>query len=216
MRTIVLSDCHGQPWLITNVLRHAHYHPGDQLVFAGDFLDIGDDPERCLALLQHNNAKILWGNHDLAIRLGRTIFPQSIYMANFLDALREWDKPFDVAIAIDDDVLVTHAGLCSKYDFPGMDVNGIATELNKMPLEDIWHDWSPVWWRPGEIAPYPNITQVIGHTPPGWVQAHYFMSDLSKLYFVDPYTPEGFDKNRYRYAVIEDGKVTIYDSVRKL
>ena len=54
MKTVILSDCHGQPHLITNVLKHSG--SWDRLIFAGDILDIGPNALECFNILQNNNA----------------------------------------------------------------------------------------------------------------------------------------------------------------
>jgi hypothetical protein len=52
--------------------------------------------------------------------------------------------------------------------------------------------------------------QVCGHTPPEAIPTQI------DYYSVDPYSRKGFGKNRYRYAIIEDGKVLICDSNQKV
>ena len=77
MRTIVLSDCHGHPQLVTAALEDAGFVNGrDRLVFAGDFLDRGPLPAACLEVLEEAGAEMLLGNHDAAILLGQQIWPQ--------------------------------------------------------------------------------------------------------------------------------------------
>ena len=74
-KTVVIADCHGRTDLITNAINDCPDY--DRLIFAGDFVDIGPEPEQCLELLLDLNARILWGNHDLAVLFGERIHPSS-------------------------------------------------------------------------------------------------------------------------------------------
>jgi hypothetical protein len=71
---------------------------------------------------------------------------------------------------------------------------------------DFWADDSPLWFRPGLLQPLLGIVQVAGHTP-----AERLPKDEG-FYSIDPYSRHGFTKDRYRYAIIQDGKVEIFDS----
>jgi hypothetical protein len=227
MRCIVIADAHGQPWLIENALQHSSYDKtSDRLVFAGDFLDIGNQPDECLELLEENKAEMLYGNHEVAILLDKQIWPQNKvsweFKALFQELVRNpvsrWypDKPWRVATA-HDDVLITHAGVSQVYWrlFEGLSVQDIAKSLNErfsMILDvpeialDFWAPDSPLWFRPGLMAPFPGIVQVCGHTP-----AERLPKD-DNYYSVDPYSSYHFDSKRFRYAIIENGEVTIHDS----
>jgi hypothetical protein len=64
VRAVIIADAHAQPWLITNALEHSQYDKNkDRLIFAGDFLDIGIEPDECLHILEEQGAAMLWGNH---------------------------------------------------------------------------------------------------------------------------------------------------------
>jgi predicted phosphodiesterase len=209
MRCIVLSDVHGQPHLIKNVLKHSDYKIGqDRLVFAGDLLDIGTDPDTCLKLLIEANAEMLWGNHDAAIVLRKYISPQDPYSFSLYEKLRQATN-FKVA-AVHDNVLITHAGVSSNYFKEDHDVNIIAKALNSTPLIDLWSNDNILWYRPDDIPPKSNIVQVVGHTPPEYCRPY------ENFYMVDPYCKISFNKDRYRYAVIENNNVSIYDSMSRI
>lgn len=169
------------------------------------------------------------GNHELSIILHHPVGPQhadSWLLFGRLLRMRAQGK-LKIA-AVHDNVLITHAGLSSVYymkykDWPLID---IAEDLNIQSdnsikdaqiLEQYWNDSSPVWYRPGNIEPYPDIIQVCGHTPVSYVRKYFSKFDLKNFYMIDPYTPTNFEsKDRYRYATIErGGKVTIYDSNNK-
>lgn len=205
-RCIILSDCHGSPHLITNVLKHSNYNINeDRLVFAGDLLDIGTDPQTCLKILRENKAELLWGNHDAAIVLRKFISPQDPYSWELYEKLRTHQDEFKNA-AIHDNILITHAGLSSAYFLDEYNVELIAATLNETSLKDLWSNDNILWYRPDDIKPHPGIIQVVGHTPPIWFRPRL------NFYTVDPFTKVGFDRNRYRYAVIQNGFVEIFDS----
>ena len=207
MRCIVIADTHGRPELIKNVIRHSNYDKQyDRLIHAGDFIDIGSDPIGCWKLLDNYNAEMLWGNHDLAILLKRYISLQDSYSHDLYHEIFKRQNEFKVA-ANHNNVLITHAGLSSNFLSHGLTIEQITDTLNHMNLRDMWCDDSPLWFRPRNQLPYPEIIQVCGHTPPEW-------ADITENYYmVDPYISKGFDKpNRYRYAIIKNEIVTIIDS----
>jgi hypothetical protein len=109
--------------------------------------------------------------------------------------------------AVHDNVLITHAGLSEVYFKNQNNVNLIAEILNRTKLIDLWSGDNILWYRPGEgIKPHPGIVQVAGHTPPAWCRP------IKDFYMVDPFCKVGFNRKRYRYAVIENGNVEICDS----
>ncbi len=212
MKTVILSDCHGQPHLITNALKHAG--SWDRLIFAGDILDIGPNALECFDMLQNNNAKLLWGNHDLAVILNKSIWPQSIYDQEARNVIINNKDKFLVATYIDD-ILITHAGL-SEYFYNNcfdneLSVSEISDYLNAMSLEVLWQDQSPLWYRPSRYyEPKIGLRQIVGHTPPGWLQ--YNNIRLDNFISVDPYCKERFGPDRYRYVKIENNNIKLFDS----
>lgn len=228
MRTIVLSDCHGTPDLITNCLEHADYQKGyDRLVFAGDVLDIGFHPMKCIEILLDNNAELLWGNHDLAPIIGKSISYQNPYDVDVYKKMDSLIREFRVATSVGD-ILITHAGLSHRFyyleselyllDFYGDNTASImAKHLNDIDLifnfELLWQNDSPLWYRPNSAnPPLGGLRQICGHTPPSWIEKSGFTSD--NFFSVDPYVykKDGQDNNRFRYAVIEDNIISIIDS----
>jgi len=209
-RCIVLADAHAQPHLIQNVLSHSHYDKhNDRLIFAGDFIDIGCNPIECWKLLSQSGAEMLWGNHEAAIVLKQFIGPQDPYSWSLYDELEERQNEFKI-VAIHDQVLITHAGLSETFVPSDTPIEEIVKTLNGMDLIEHWHDDSPLWYRPNHAAPYDKLLQVCGHTPPLF---KYSSHDLSNLYMVDPYNPLDVSKSRFRYAMIENNKVYIVDSL---
>jgi hypothetical protein len=223
MKTIVISDCHGRPELIENVLHHANYHTGkERLVFAGDFLDIGFHPIECIDLLIENKAELLWGNHDLALVLGKHISPQSQYDNNIYDALSSIKSSMKVATN-SGNILITHAGLSSMFykelstillDFFNENkALVLADRINKMSLNDLWNRTGPLWYRPTtENLPVSGLRQICGHTPPVWIK----QSGINDTNFIsaDPYCMGSHfeSPNRYRYVLIENNSICVMDS----
>jgi len=225
MRAIVLADCHGHPELLLNALKHAQYDMAvDRLIFAGDFLDIGVKPDECFSLLMEQGAEMLWGNHEAAILLGKSISPQDKvsweWEGTFKKLVRGYPK-WKVATT-HEGVLISHAGVSQIYwrKF-GLtpSVEPTAEYFNKRfelildvrEIEmDFWANDSPLWFRPGLLAPLPGVVQVVGHTPP--VSIPY--KDREFYITVDPFARqiENYPATRYRYAIIENGIVEVVDS----
>lgn len=121
LRTLIISDAHGYPQLIENALKHARFRPGlDRLIYAGDLVDRGPDPEGCLALVDRYATQVLVGNHDLAVLAGFEIFeqvPESLWLQHeFLDRVLMPDPSRWRAVAVVDDVLVSHGGISARYE----------------------------------------------------------------------------------------------------
>ncbi len=213
MKTIILSDAHGRPDLITNVLDHAK--DWDRAIFAGDILDIGNHPMECLDVLLENNIQLIWGNHDLAPILNKHIHPVSDYNKEIYERIRSIQDQFSIA-TWQDDVLITHAGLSQIFydDLFSEGINSakyISSYLNQMNLNTLWSDQSPLWFRPTKwYAPKVGLKQVVGHTPLSWLA--YTGMEYPDYHTVDPYCKVGFGPDRYRYAVIENNIITLIDS----
>jgi predicted phosphodiesterase len=120
MRTFVIADAHGYPELIKNALDHGGFEPGrDAFVFAGDLLDRGPDADGCIALVERHATEVIFGNHDVAALLGLPIDPQNPGSPAFGPFLREKvladpTIAWKAATCIDG-VLITHAGVSSRY-----------------------------------------------------------------------------------------------------
>lgn len=212
MKTIIIADCHGQPRLITNALDHAT--GWNRLVFSGDIIDIGYDAVKCFKILQENNAELLLGNHDAAPIINHQIWPQNTWDLEARQTIINHVDQFKVATSVND-VLVTHAGLSEKFMYDmkinsNQEIREIVQCLNKLSLETLWCDDSPLWYRPNNKNTPMPIMQVVGHTPPEWIERSGFESE--NLVSVDPYCTKGFGPDRYRYVAIENDIITLYDS----
>jgi hypothetical protein len=239
MTTIVLSDAHGYPELIRNAFAHSGVGGGerrvnDRIVFAGDVVDRGERPAECLELLETAGAEMLWGNHDVAVLLDRFVYPCSGESKKFRPLFVERFRSGAWRLAAcAGDVLITHAGVSSDYaalwEACGREPAQLAERLNQefrtlveFLLESGRKDFNPpflgnlgpLWFRPpSESAAHliPGLRQIVGHTPcrlPGKVMA----LRQAGVYLVDPdvlggLPPEDLDK--YRYAVVEGGKVRV-------
>jgi hypothetical protein len=239
MRTIVTGDAHGYPWLIENALQHAGFDPEkDQFVFTGDFLDRGPEPQACLDLVERYASTVLVGNHELAVLLEDPITPFDPASALFEPYLRgrvlnaPRDEAWRCAVAVEG-VLITHAGVPARYERAlneecGGNIEVFADWLNKVFDEslrasiDRWAvDWEgllgldgPLWFRPRGLRAQEvlrHVTQVAGHTPVSADVAEAFAEE--GLYLIDPDVYRTPTKDRYRYAVIEGGRVRIEDSL---
>ena len=212
MRTLIIADCHGSPWLITNALEHAGYEVGiDRLIHAGDITDIGSHELECIHILKENNAELLLGNHDLATLSGSPIWPQNPF--NKAVQAKLTGLTFKVA-AQSYGILITHAGLAKSfkiqnhYSIPGSYSDDLNHEVSQ---DELWTHNSPLWYRPTPRNMPLDIQQIVGHTPPEWIQKN--CGALPNFISVDPYCSKDFDRKRYRYAVIEHGEITVYDSL---
>ena len=232
MRTFVVSDAHGYPELIQNALEHGGFRPGeDGFVYAGDLLDRGPDPEGCLELVERLATEVLFGNHEAAVLLGFPVFPQDPasrrFRLLFADKMfRPCLVPWKVATCVER-VLITHAGASRAWahvfeqECQG-DPQLLADHLNEAFLEEVLQaiergarDWDetgvlgwegPLWYRPGGPGGthLPGCTQIAGHTP---ALGH---EEASGLYLIDPDVRCGLgDPGRFRYALIEEGRVTV-------
>jgi hypothetical protein len=226
MRTIVCGDAHGQPWLIQNVLDRSEYDVRkDRLIFVGDSVDIGYSALDCLNILLDNKAEILWGNHDLAYILGKSIWPQNQFDYDFYDKLMEVKDQIKVFTQCGN-IFITHAGISEHYYrcFLGIIFNlnpkfenisdvrkNLENYINSSSLEELWKKDSPVWYRPNKSdPPIGFLPQIVGHTPPGWLAQTGLQ--LDNFISVDPYSTIGFDETRYRYVIIENNEMKLIDS----
>ncbi len=231
MRTFVMSDAHGYPELIQNALDHGGFQPGtDGFVYAGDLLDRGPDPDGCIELVDRYATEVLLGNHEVGVLLDFTVYPRTEESQACRRVL--FDRTLNVdpgrawkAAACIEGVLVTHAGVSVQYqrvfreECQG-DPLLLAAHLNASFLAAIrreletgeWEkdgilgDQGPTWFRPRHsyLQTLSGLQQAVGHTPP--------MPELEKtgLYMVDPCAWLGMkDTGRFRYAVIEDGRVRV-------
>jgi hypothetical protein len=233
-RTIVVSDAHGYPAVIANALEHSGFRPGiDGFVYAGDFVDRGPDEVGCLALIERYATQVLVGNHELSVLVDFPLAEQTAASRGLrqllLDRVFSADpaEAWRAALCIDG-VLVTHAGIASRYERAFIercdrDPARLAEHLNQMFVgalrrqlqtggwdrAGILGDDGVLWFRPrpwSSLLPLANVVQVTGHTPPDE------KLEPEGFFMVDPCVwMEPDVSTRYRYAVIEDGRVRVED-----
>ena len=235
MRTIVLSDVHGEPDIIRGVVEHSGYvADDDRLVFAGDAIDIGRDSAGCLALLDDLGAEFLVGNHEWGAFIDWGFEPLAPEVE---EAVTRHIKAGDWPLAAEaDGVLITHAGISATWagvyaaaargevvrfvDALNAGFRG-AVALGMLAAEGVVADDGPLWWRPcgREAVGLPGVVQVCGHTPPEILAAWDPDEPVGEhgLYLVDPWVRE-WEKRDFcpptpvRYAVIEGGAVRVVDA----
>ena len=182
MRTIILSDIHGYPHLINNVLEHSEYDKDkDRLIFIGDWSDRGPESAACFKILKDNDAIILFGNHEAAHIFQMGIQPYDDTLDENVEITLEL---FDGLLNNNmfsayevDGFLLTHAGLSryyleevlyKKYDMM-VTAKDIANAINreqqgileviddniviKKKPEIFLNYLGPYWFRPFELDP---------------------------------------------------------------
>ena len=123
-----------------------------------------------------------WGNHDISyiwkcIESGYSVFASDIVREKIIELIKTLPDPKQMAfIHRLDNVLFMHGGLTAsfvkchiadldRYD----DVDAVIEGINLMGQEELWSDWSPLWYRPqgtcAEMYKSDTILQVVGHTP---------------------------------------------------
>jgi len=219
-RTIVVSDVHGFPELVENALVRFGFDPVcDGLVFAGDFLDRGPEPDRCLEVLESAGAVMLVGNHDEGILLDRWVPGTTADSRRFRPTLIEHvlddasDARWCLAHAVDG-VLVTHAGVSALWqrEFDeecGGDAALLARLLNDEFVtacraafetgdfagDRVLGEDGPLWWRfweRGRTPPLDGCVQVFGHTPVKMLAHSDSSLQRMDLFAVDPFV-YGYD-----------------------
>ncbi len=94
-------------------------------------------------------------------------------------------------------------------EFNALFLEAVRRELATGAYEDdgILGDGGPLWFRPYEyndLLPLAGLRQVVGHTPP------IETLEAEGFFMVDPLAHWGKrDTGRYRYAVIEEGRVRV-------
>ena len=228
MTTIVLSDCHGHPELVSAALDDAGFSAGrDRLVFAGDFLDRGPRPAECLELLEAAGAEMLLGNHDAAVVFGQAIWPQDAVSWTFADQLLDGVATGAWRLAASaHGVLITHAGVTRHMahavaPHAASCADGLAAALNEAlslavsneTLADVLLDSDgPLWLRPQTMLQQglPAVPQIVGHTSLWSVDA----DELARLgvHLIDPGAGTlrpGAEPMFFSYAVIGKGGVEV-------
>ena len=193
MRTIIFSDVHGEPSIITAVVEHSNYNPDtDRLIFAGDAIGIGRDSLGCLQLLEELGAQCLVGNHEFMAAIGDPLECHGL-ADDDVAWLRQGIRSGRWRLATQaEGVLIMHAGLGITYLTRYQQAGSLSALIHSLNAE------------------------VVGHTPPQ-LMAHWSPGvDWSAhgIHLVDPnvrdWVCRGFPPPvPLRYAVIQDGAVSV-------
>ncbi|MCS6845738.1 MAG: metallophosphatase family protein [Caldilineales bacterium] len=71
MKILIFSDLHAN-WEALLALQQAESQP-DAILFLGDVVNFGPDPQRCLAWVRTNATAVVRGNHDHAVAFGGSL-----------------------------------------------------------------------------------------------------------------------------------------------
>lgn len=236
MRTVVVSDLHGNVGRLERALAHASLQQGDRLIVAGDLIDIGT--EDALGAAEAHGALVLAGNHEVSAALGVPISPQNPSSLRrgdeFAERLASGEWPLAVAV---EGWLVTHAGVSSSLldivERTARDPEALADTLNAMFRQELdsalgvrplaWDDLDryrliggqlgPLWFRPSHPDLLPSgLRQIVGHTAPELLgpRSREMLESFGWL-LVEPGGHLG-DEVSFRYAVIENGEARVLDA----
>lgn len=89
MRLLLLADVHANPWALSAIFAEVGLF--DHLLFAGDAINYGPDPQGALELLIEHQAVSVRGNHDHAVAFLQATGASSA-KAPLAEALRDWTR----------------------------------------------------------------------------------------------------------------------------
>jgi len=241
MRTIICSDAHGYPSLISNALAAAGFvEDSDRFVYAGDLIDRGPDPIGCFDLVDRLADVVLVGNHDVACALGLPVAPRDprafALAERMRDRMLEPEGRWRLALVVDD-ILIVHGGVGEHwrdaFDGCRRSLECLATLLNDRLRTEIasaaetgvkgWGDGvlgyeGPLWFRPIEDGPpLLDVRQIVGHTPIEFYDAadEAILTALG-VTSIDPGAYRFGEMTgpgaHFRCAVVEDGYIDVCES----
>ena len=192
MRVLVIPDIHLKAWLFDRAEKILKDGRADRAVCLMDIPDdwnmeyqierYKDTFDRAIAFAA-DYPDTLWcyGNHDVSYPWGRLETGYSPYarmlVISKLDELKNSLKsPEQINIMHRiDNVLFSHGGLTTDFvkwfrnDLLDADIDEVLAAVNNAPLDYLWNDRSPLWYRPQhetkEIFRADTYKQVVGHTP---------------------------------------------------
>lgn len=235
-RTIVVSDIHGEPAVLTRALDEAGFVPGaDRLVVAGDCVEVGRDSAAAVELVESLGAEVLVGNHELGIAMGEPIEDDSLADEDLFETVadRVLGGAWRLATLVDG-IVVTHAGVSGAWRHvfarecdgePSALVAYLnegwpaelerAVERGSVPFGGLAGLDGPLWFRPDAVSAVLATAQLAGHTPPEIMPAG-LPGALASVGFhlIDPFVRgwvrRGAGPLPCRYAVVEDGVVGVF------
>lgn len=195
MNILVIPDVHLKPDMLykaKGIMAKKEELGIDKALFLGDFVDDWGQEQNIELynetfdvlekfIKKYPESLICWGNHDMSYVWERLESGYSSYaretVVNRIDVLKELLPRENFAfIHKIDNVLFSHGGLILEFiekyfsDIPdknNIDLDNIISKINKMGMNELWNDISPLWARPqydGIAFPF-DIKQVVGHTP---------------------------------------------------
>lgn len=89
MRIAVLSDIHGNAPALKAIIANIKENNIDRVIYLGDVVGIGPEPDKCLDLIIENNFEMVLGNHELYYVRGTDIDPE---MSDYEIEHHKWIK----------------------------------------------------------------------------------------------------------------------------
>lgn len=89
MRIAVLSDIHGNTPALKAIIESIKENNIDRIIYLGDVIGIGPEPDKCLDLIIENNFEMVLGNHELYYVRGTDIDPE---MSDYEREHHNWIK----------------------------------------------------------------------------------------------------------------------------
>ena len=89
MRIAVLSDVHGNTPALKAIIESIKQNNIDRIIYLGDVVGIGPEPDKCLDLIIENNIEMVLGNHELYYVRGTEIDPE---MSDYEREHHNWIK----------------------------------------------------------------------------------------------------------------------------
>ena len=89
MRIAVLSDVHGNTPALKAIIESIKQNNIDRIIYLGDVVGIGPEPDKCLDLIIENNFEMVLGNHELYYVRGTEIDPE---MSDYEREHHNWIK----------------------------------------------------------------------------------------------------------------------------
>lgn len=192
MKILVIPDVHLKPWMFRRASELMEENIADKIVCLMDIADDWNQQWNLDLYIQSYDAAIsfakdypdtLWcyGNHDACYPWNQRetgysrIAPRTV--CDKLHVLQETlpDAGQLAFIHRIDDVIFLHGGLADIFIRENIksshyhDVDKVIETINTFDWQHLWHDDSPLWYRPqiykGRMYKPRKLLQVVGHTP---------------------------------------------------
>jgi len=192
MKVLVIPDIHLKKWIFD---RAEDILKSDMADMSVCLMDMPDDWNMEFQVKQYEETfdraikfavaypETLWcyGNHDVSYPWGRLETGYSPYAERTVIAkLEELEHTLQAQSQINimhriDSLLFSHGGLTKEFvkqlniDLLSADIDDVIEAVNNASRDYLWHDESPLWFRPPNSNKEPfrfeYYTQVVGHTP---------------------------------------------------